>query len=151
MHSPIKISIWRSYASLCLLWILSTALPVQAALSEYGEVEQLAYETVAEELTRVNSVPHQALDIEPETYWVDSINGIDDYNQPGSITQPWKSIVFATFAVPYEKNQANIVVRGGTYTPQKIYFGENRGGSTSSTLPFNVLAFPEEKVIIDGV
>ncbi len=150
MTPPEKNISWPLLLSYCVLLILATTTSVQAALSDYTNEEQIAYEAVAAELTNVNGLPHQAADIEPETYWVDSVNGIDADTENGKIDQPWKSIRFALSRVPFEKDTANIVIREGTYTPEVLYFEQLRGGNLSLETPFNLMAYPGERVVIDG-
>ena len=150
MNTPLKNLSWRMSASFYLLLILTIASPAQAALSDFTIEEQLAYDVVATELTNVNGVKHLALNIEPETYWVDAINGVDADTETGKINRPWKSISFAMCRVPYEKDTANIVVREGTYTPEVLYFEQQRGGKLEFDSPFNLMAYPGERVVIDG-
>jgi hypothetical protein len=150
MYNPTNNLSGRLSVIFCLLLLLTTAPTVQAALSDYNEDQQLSYEIVAKELARVNGVTQQAIDIEPETFWVDTANGIDADTQTGKIDQPWKSIRFAMSRVPYDKDTANIVVREGTYSPEVLYFEQLRGGNLSLNTPFNLMAYPGEKVVIDG-
>ena len=150
MNTLIKKLSWRIYASFYLLLILTIASPAQAALSDFTIEEQMAYDVVATELTNVNGLKHLALNIEPETYWVDAINGVDADTETGKINRPWKSISFAMSRVPYEKDTANIVVREGTYTPEVLYFEQQRGGKLKFDSPFNLMAYPGERVVIDG-
>ncbi|MGB1311979.1 MAG: right-handed parallel beta-helix repeat-containing protein, partial [Leucothrix sp.] len=138
----------RMPAFLCLLWGL--VAPLQAALTDYTAAQQLAYEAVAAELSSQNDKALTAQDIALNTYWVDAANGIDDASRTGQIDQPWKSIIWAMNNIPFSKNEANVVIREGTYQPAVIYIGKERGGSHSAELPFNILAFPGESVVLDG-
>jgi len=64
MTPPEKNISWPLLLSYFVLLILATTTSVQAALSDYTNEEQMAYEAVAAELTNVNGLPHQAADIE---------------------------------------------------------------------------------------
>jgi hypothetical protein len=147
MNNLVKKLSWQTCASFCLLWIVSAALPVKAALNAD---EQSAYQAVAEELSAINGEVYSVEDLEPQTYWIDSTNGVDDYSRTGAISQPWKSIVWAMNNIPFEEDEANIIIREGTYTPEILYFSQQRGGDSSSSTPFNLLAYPGETVVISG-
>ena len=100
MNNLLKKLSWQTCASFCLLWIVSAALPVKAALNAD---EQSAYQAVAEELSAINGEVYSVEDLEPQTYWIDSTNGVDDYSRTGAISQPWKSIVWAMNNIPFEE------------------------------------------------
>ena len=129
---------------------LSLGLNAHAALTDFSEDQQADYRTIAEALSVVNNAPYTAETISDQTYWVDAANGIDDFSRTGQIDQPWKSIVWAINNIPYEKQTANIVVRSGVYAPVVLYIGEERGGDASAASPFNLIAFPNETVMLDG-
>lgn len=137
--------------SALLFGLLCTlTLPLQAALTDYTDAQQQSYDVVATELTKQNGTTHSAEGIEPQTYWIDDAAGVDDYSRTGKIDQPWKSITWAMNNIPFDQNEANIVIREGTYSPDVLYFSELRGGSTSEPSPFNLLAYPGEQVVLDG-
>lgn len=133
--------------------LLATLLPgslAYAQLSDFTEQQRTDYELIANTLSDLNGSIHSAESIVSETYWVDADKGVDDYNQSGQIDQPWQSISWAMNNVPFAKQSANIVVRSGTYAPTVLYFGKERGGSLEVEHPFNLLAFPEDDVRLDG-
>ena len=129
---------------------LSISLSAQAALTDFSAEQQASYQTIAAALSVVNNAPHSADSISEQTYWIDATNGIDDPSRTGQIDQPWKSITWAMNNVPYDIQSANIVVRGGVYAPAVLYIGEERGGDASASSPFNLIAFPDENVMLDG-
>ena len=137
------------YASLFLLWIVSLQ-PIQAALSDYTEAQQQAYGVVAAELSIQNGSTFTAESIEAQTYWVDAVNGKDEPSQSGKADQPWKSILWAMYNVPFDQDEANIVVKQGTYTPAVLFFDEQRGGKMSAPSSFNLLGYPGEQIVLDG-
>lgn len=128
----------------------SISLSAQAALTDFSAEQQANYQTITAALSVVNKAPHTAETISEQTYWIDAANGIDDHSRTGQIDQPWKSITWAMNNVPYDIQSANIVVRGGVYSPAVLYIGEERGGDTSASSPFNLIAFPNENVMLDG-
>ena len=145
-HLPVKLN-WLCSLSLSLL----LASPAShAALTDYTDTQQQAYQTIAQSLSEQNETTLTAELIEPVTYWVDAINGIDDFARTGQIDQPWKSITWAFNNIPFANDTANIVVRAGTYSPAVLYVGQERGGNTEETLPFNIIAYPTDTVVLDG-
>ncbi|PWQ94690.1 right-handed parallel beta-helix repeat-containing protein [Leucothrix arctica] len=132
------------------LSLLLTAPASHAALTDYTEVQQQAYQTIAQSLSEQNETALTAELIEPVTYWVDAVNGIDDFARTGQIDQPWKSITWAFNNIPFANDTANIVVRAGTYSPAVLYVGQERGGNAEETLPFNLIAYPADTVVLDG-
>ena len=73
----------RTVTSLFLLWMISFQ-PLQATLADYSKAQQQAYRYVAQELSTQNSNKVTAEEIEPRTYWVDAVNGIDDFGRSGN-------------------------------------------------------------------
>ncbi|RVU85570.1 hypothetical protein EOL70_06365 [Leucothrix sargassi] len=135
--------------SLGLVTLLATPVS-HAAISDYTDTQQQAYQVVAQSLTEQNGVALTADTIESVTYWVDAANGVDDYSRTGQIDQPWKSITWALNNIPFANDEANIIVRAGTYSPAVLYIGEERGGNAELALPFNIMAYPTEDVVLDG-
>ena len=145
----ISFSIPRYLRLSLLVSALFYAPLTQADWSDLTEQQQNDYNLITSTLNDLNVSSVTSEDILDETYWIDAENGIDDYDRTGQIDQPWKSITWAMNNVPYDKDTANVVVRAGTYTPSVLYFGEDRGDASKSA-PFNLLAFPDEAVKLDG-
>ena len=75
-------------------------------------------------------------------------NNPDEAESP-TLADRLNAIHKALFTVPFDEDDAKVIIRGGTYNiPTAMYFHESRGGSDGKY--FTVKAYKDEEVIIDG-
>lgn len=139
MNSFLMKTTRRATALLFLLWIMPIQ-PLNAAITDDTEL-------LCATLSNNTSSGIDASILTSQRFFV-SPQG-DDGTGDGTLNKPWKTIHKALFTVPFDKDDAAIVIRAGTYKiPTAMYFDAARGGSKGKF--FTITSYENEEVIIDG-